>query len=249
MPHDADTFRDSRAAATEAGSAGVPCVCESSAAMRSRWLHVVTRPLALFLILFPAAVVVGGREVVYGSARDWTIAAVLTDMVPSASAEPRASAKRGKPAANDTLPRNVAAMREAIQAAVMSGRIGDLKGAFDLNELPPDVGAGPGEDPIAHLVKSSASGDGRDVLDAISKLLELPPAVVPLGRDVENNGIYVWPHLAERDLSKLKPAEEAELVALVGSEMAVAMKSARRWTWWRVAIGADGTWHSFTRLP
>jgi hypothetical protein len=170
-------------------------------------------------------------------------------MVPSASAEPRAPGKRGKPATNDTLPRNVAAMREAIQAAAMSGRISELKGAFDLNELPPDVGAGPGEDPIAHLVKSSVAGDGRDVLDAMSKALDLAPAVVPLGRDVENNGIYVWPYLAERDLTKLKPTEEAELVALVGAETAAAMRAARRWTWWRVAIGADGTWHSLTRTP
>ncbi len=46
-------------------------------------------------------------------------------------------------------------------------------------------------------------------------MLEMPPAELPLGKDLENNIIYVWPYLAEAKLDKLTPAEEVDLLRLV----------------------------------
>jgi hypothetical protein len=144
-------------------------------------------------------------------------------------------------------------MREAILDAIASGTIEALKSAIELNELPPDVGRAPNvgqgrrEDPITALKRQSADGSGRDVLDVLGRLLATDAALVPLGRDIENNGVYVWPYLAERDLSKLSKVDRAALDALVGQDAAAEIVRSGRWTWWRVAIGADGTWHAFAR--
>lgn len=148
---------------------------------------------------------------------------------------------------NATLPPAVAEMRDAILAAVHSGRIEDLRLAIELNEMRPDVADDPVEDIVAYWRTSSKDGEGRDILDALAKILDQPPAVVPLGRDIENNRIFVWPALAERAPVTLTAADDAALASLMSPEEVQALKTAKRWTWWRLAIGADGTWHSFRR--
>jgi hypothetical protein len=155
--------------------------------------------------------------------------------------------KRAAPATNATLPPGVAEMRETILMAVRSGKIDELKTAIELNEMRPDVSDQPVDDIIAYWRHGSKNGDGREILDALGKILDQPPAVLPLGRDIENNAIYVWPALAERDPTSLTPPEDAVLAELMPPDEAAAVKAAKRWTWWRIAIGADGTWHSFRR--
>jgi hypothetical protein len=148
---------------------------------------------------------------------------------------------------NAKLPVAAAEMRETILIAVRSGKIADLRTALELNEMRPDIADEPVEDPIAHLKTLSKDGEGREILAVLGQVLDMPPAVVPLGRDIENNAIYVWPYLAERDLAALEPKETADLAKLVPADEAAAMVAGKRWTWWRLAIGADGTWHSFRR--
>jgi hypothetical protein len=148
---------------------------------------------------------------------------------------------------NQSLPTLTAEMREAILTAVRSGKLADLKIALELNELKPDVSDERIDDIIVHWQATSTDGSGKEILDILNKVLALNPAIVPLGRDIENNAIYVWPHFAERDLAKLTPTEETELTTLVGSDEAAKLKTANRWAWYRLAIGADGTWHSFKR--
>lgn len=146
----------------------------------------------------------------------------------------------------DKLPAPVIDMREAILAAVHSGRIEDLKTAIELNEMKPDFAAGVA-DPIAQLRSLSADGTGLDILAALSLALEAGYAILPLGRDVENNRLYVWPYHAELPLDALTPGQEVELLRLVPAGEAKAMKEKKTYTGWRIAIGADGTWHSFGR--
>jgi hypothetical protein len=148
---------------------------------------------------------------------------------------------------NQTLPTLTAEMREAILTAVRSGKLADLKIALELNELKPDVSDERIDDIVAHWQSTSSDGSGKEILHVLDKVLALNPAVVPLGRDIENNAIYVWPHFAERDLATLTPTEETELTTLVGTDEAAKLKAAKRWSWYRLAIGADGTWHSFKR--
>ena len=85
------------------------------------------------------------------------------------------------------------------------------------------------------------------VQQQLAQLASQPPAIVPLGRDIENNRIFVWPAVAERDLSRLSAADDAAIGQLMPPEQATALKASKHWTWWRLAIGADGTWHSFRR--
>ena len=140
-------------------------------------------------------------------------------------------------------------MRDAILAAVQSGRLEDLKAAVELNEMRPDLGDEAGGDVIAIWRAQSKDGSGRDVLEGLGKILALQPALEPLGPDIENNAIYVWPYLAQRIAGNgsLTAAEEAELASLVTPEELAAAKAAKRWIGWRLAIGADGVWHSFRR--
>jgi hypothetical protein len=140
-------------------------------------------------------------------------------------------------------------MREAILAAVSSGRIEDLRHAYELNELKPDLGTQPVRDPVAHWKQISGDGEGREVLAALAEALDAGYVVLPLGRDLENNRIYVWPYFAEVPLGKLTPAQEVELLRLVAPAAAKEMRAAGKYTHWRLSIGADGTWHSFRRGP
>jgi hypothetical protein len=145
------------------------------------------------------------------------------------------------------LPGPVAEMREAILAAVRSGRIEELRHAYELNELKPELGPEPVSDPVAHWKKISGDGEGLEVLATLAEILDAGYVAVPLGRDLENNRIYVWPYFAEVPLQKLTPAQQVELLRLVPPAAAKEMLQTGKYTYWRVAIGADGTWHHFRK--
>jgi hypothetical protein len=157
-----------------------------------------------------------------------------------------AAAAQAPPAA-DGLPANVAEMRDAILAAVRSGNIDDMKVALQWNELPPVIAAGKVDDPIAYWKAQSADGQGRDILAILDSTLAAGFAVLAAGRDVENSKLYVWPRFAEMDLSKLSPADEVQLYRLVKPVEVKEMIAKKRWLGYRLAIGADGTWHMFQK--
>jgi hypothetical protein len=146
------------------------------------------------------------------------------------------------------LPPAVADMRAAILTAVETGDVAELMSAIELNEMKPDLGGPPGADPIVHLRSLSRDGTGTDVLSAIGRLLEGGWAAVHGGRDIENGRVYVWPHLAEIPGTDWSGDDEAVLEALVGPEEARTIVAARRYRGWRLSIGADGVWHTLTRL-
>ena len=145
------------------------------------------------------------------------------------------------------LPAPVAEMREAILAAVRSGKIEELRHAYELNELKPELGPEPVSDPVAHWKKISGDGEGLEVLAALAEILDAGYVAMPLGRDIENNRIYVWPYFAEVPLQKLTPAQQVELLRLVPPAAAKEMLQTGKYTYWRLAIGADGTWHHFRK--
>lgn len=171
------------------------------------------------------------------------LAAGKTSPAPAQAAGTRAAAM----AVGLPLPAPVAEMREAILAAVHSGRIEELLTPLQWNELKPDLADAAVDDPVEFWKSVSGDGEGREILAVLARILELPHAREPLGRDVENNAVYVWPYLAAADLDKLTPAEEVDLYRLMPPADAKTMRAARKWTWWRLSIGADGTWLSFRR--
>lgn len=145
------------------------------------------------------------------------------------------------------LPTPVAEMREAILAAVRSGDIEELRTPLEWNEMRPIIADKDVGDPIAHWKATSADGQGREVLAVLGRMLDSGFAKEPFGRDAENNAVYVWPYLATADLANLTPAQEVDLYRLMPVAEAKAMRDKKKWTWWRLAIGADGTWHTFMR--
>lgn len=147
----------------------------------------------------------------------------------------------------EELPGPVREMRETLLAAVQSGQIEELRHAYDLNDLKPELDAGFKDDPVAHWKKISGDGEGREVLAALSLILEAGYVVLPLGRDIENNRLFIWPYFAEVSPETLTAAQEVELLRLVPAAAVRDMKGKGRYTHWRLAIGADGSWHSFRR--
>lgn len=177
--------------------------------------------------------------------RKHSAASVLMAQATVEATQPRGcTAGAGEPA---PLPTPVQEMRDAILAAVHSGDIEDLRIALEWNELRPHLADEPVEDPIAYWKRISGDGEGREILAVLSEILECDHAALPIGDDVENNLVYVWPALSEADLSQLTPQQEVALYRLVSPAEAKAMRESRRWQWWRLAIGADGTWHAFHR--
>jgi hypothetical protein len=142
-------------------------------------------------------------------------------------------------------------MIAAIVEAARGGRIEDLRTAVDWNEMRPDLAADRVvADPVAYWKSISADGEGREILAVLLNLLEATtPAVLPTGKDIENNRVFVWPGFADRPLAQLTPAELVELHRLVPPGEAMAMRAAGRYTGWRLSIGADGTWHSLRKGP
>ncbi len=156
------------------------------------------------------------------------------------------AARTPQPAAGpQSLPQPVAEIRAAILAAVDSGDIQELRTALDWNELKPEVADTAVADPIAYWRGLSSDGEGREVLRILGEILRQPFAVLPIGRDIENNRLYVWPRFAEVVGAHLTPAEAAAMRQLIPPAVLDEMARTGRYLFWRLAIGADGTWHSF----
>ena len=143
------------------------------------------------------------------------------------------------------LPVQVSEMRDAILAAARSGKIKDLEIPIQWNELKPDFGAIDADKPVEAWKKASVDGHGREILAILINILQMPYAVTRQGGDIENNKVYVWPYFAEVSLTSLNPIEETQLLRIVPRSRFAAMKKQGKYTYWRLAIGADGTWHEF----
>lgn len=197
-----------------------------------------TRPRAgVFLMVLPFLVHASVPVTVYGQTKG------------AAPGQARGAGQKPKvapPAVRyglEGLPQPVVEMREAITAAIRSGRVEELKSAIELNEMKPVFGDGGAADPIAWLKQLSADGEGREVLAALAGILDAGYVVLPIGRDAENNKVYVWPHFAETGVTDLSPEREVELLRLVPQATAKAMREKGIYDHWRIGIGADGVWH------
>lgn len=141
----------------------------------------------------------------------------------------------------NALPEPVKRMLEQIAEAAQSGEIENMRAVFESNELKPMVTTAYVEDPIAFWKKASADGSGRDVLAAMLDVMS--SGFVRSGQGQEE--MYVWPYFAEADLSKLTPAQEVELYRVVAPALAVPMKKAGKYSYYRLGISPSGVWHYF----
>ncbi|HWA50501.1 MAG TPA: hypothetical protein VG742_19690 [Dongiaceae bacterium] len=147
----------------------------------------------------------------------------------------------------DDLPQPVREMRELILSAAQSGEIEELRTAVEVNELKPEIAGTPVADPIAYWKRISGDGEGREILAALAEVLDSGYVILPIGPDLENNKVYVWPYFAEVPLDRLSPGQQVELLRLITPAALREMQRTGRYSSWRLAIGADGTWHSFRK--
>jgi len=141
----------------------------------------------------------------------------------------------------NALPDPVKRMLEQIAVAAQSGEIENMLPVFESNELKPMVTTAYVEDPIAFWKKASADGTGRDVLAAMLNAMASGYVRVGQGQDE----IYVWPYFAETDLTKLTPAQEVELYRIVPPALALPMKKAGKYSYYRLGISPTGVWQYF----
>lgn len=171
--------------------------------------------------------------------------------VPTAAQKSKAGTKNTQ---SSTPPHSITPqvqeMLDLIQTAIQSKRIDDLKDAIDWNEMKPDFGLVGHADPVAHWKAQSKDASGQETLAVLAALLDGAPAIVPYGRDLENNRLFVWPGLAETNLKALSDKEAVQFNRLVPTaEQRATMKATGRYTGWRLVLGADGTWHTFRAGP
>ena len=138
-------------------------------------------------------------------------------------------------------------MRDHIGEAIQSGQIEDLKIAIEWNELRPVFGADAQDDPISYFRNRSGDGQGREILAIMANILAAGYVIEPLGADIENNRIYIWPYFAEIPLAQLTPAQQVELLRITSVDAFKKMMKTGKYSGYRLSIGADGTWHEFVK--
>lgn len=145
-----------------------------------------------------------------------------------------------------TLPEAVARTRQAMLSAARSGDLAALNRVLQTSELKPVLASEPVKDPVAHWKAASVDGEGRSVLAAMVNVLEADGVRVSGGGADES---YVWPAFAELPLDRLTPAQTVEFYRLGDARAIKQMIANKAYTYYRVSIGKDGTWHAFARKP
>jgi hypothetical protein len=140
-----------------------------------------------------------------------------------------------------SLPAAVKQTLQEIFETAQSGDIDAMRPVLEENELKPMVASTHVDDPVAFWKKNSVDGEGRDVLAALLNILST--GYVKSGQG--NDAIYIWPYLAEMDLTKLTPAQEVELYRIVPADKALAMKKSGKYTYYRIGVSPTGVWQYF----
>ena len=139
------------------------------------------------------------------------------------------------------LPAPVKETLKEIFETAQSGDIDAMRPVLEENELKPMVASTHVDDPVAFWKKNSADGEGREVLAAFLNILSIGYVKSGQGKDA----IYIWPYLAEMDLTKLTPAQEVELFRIVPADKVAAMKKSGKYSYYRLGVSPTGVWQYF----
>ena len=143
----------------------------------------------------------------------------------------------------DALPAPVRRLRAQLIAAAKSGDIERLRPIFEANETPPIISLGDKpKDPIAFWKDVSGDGEGREILAILLDILDAGYVHTDPGTPRE---LYVWPYFYRYPIDKLTPEQIVELLRIVTGPDFNQMKEDGSYTFFRLGIGPDGTWHFF----
>ena len=140
------------------------------------------------------------------------------------------------------LPQPVARMRERILAAAKSGELKKLVTAMQTNETMPIFSLGDDQDPAAFWRSTYPDSEGVEVLAILLGVLEAPYVHVEKGTPQE---MYLWPYFARMPIKSLTPEQKVELFRIVTGADYKEMLDFGAYSFYRLGIGPDGTWHFF----
>jgi hypothetical protein len=193
-----------------------------------------------FVMIALAALVAGAAALVYAQNEIGNSPLAAADQTVAAATEAPSQAPKVLYDFN-ALPDPVKRMLEQIVVAAESGEIETMRPVLESNELKPMVAAAHVEDPIEFWKRASADGAGRDVLAAMLNVIASGFVRVDQGQDQ----MYVWPYFAEIDLATLTPSQEVDLYRIVPPALAVPMKKAGKYSYYRLGVSPTGVWHYF----
>ena len=202
------------------------------------------------------ALLVGAALVFHDTALAQTRVRTETIRPPSAAAapkreEPKAPAPSAPPGPAQApeiltdlsrLPAPVARMRERILAAARSGDLRKLVTVMQSNETMPIFSLADAKDPVAFWTANYPDSDGVEVLSILVSILEAPFVHVEQGTAQD---MYLWPSFARMPLKALTPEQKVELFRIVTGADYKEMLEFGAYSFYRLGIAPDGTWHFF----
>jgi nucleoid-associated protein YgaU len=140
------------------------------------------------------------------------------------------------------LPEKVRLMRSRILEATRTGDLEALRPVIESNEVPPALSGGDSDDAIATLKLLSGDEKGREILAILQEVLESGYVHADVGTPQE---MYIWPYFTRVPLDKLTGRQLVELFRLITAGDLQDMQDKGVYSFYRVGIGPDGTWHYF----
>lgn len=139
------------------------------------------------------------------------------------------------------LPAPVAATRQRILAAARTGDLGKLVAVMKDSGMPV-FSLSDHRDAAAFWKSNYPDSDGVEALAILISILEAPFVHVERGTPQE---VYVWPYFARMPLKALTPEQRVELFRIVTGADYKEMQDFGAYSFYRLGIGPDGTWHYF----
>lgn len=214
-------------------------------------------PLRHLCIVTALTLACGGAGVAQTRVRTETIKPPAPGSAPVAAPEPKASAKpSARTASPDTLsaappeiiadparlPPPVARTRERILAAARSGDLQKLVTVMQMNETMPIFSLSEDKDPVAFWKANYPDSEGIEILSILTTIMETPFVHVDEGTPQD---MYLWPYFTRMQLKALTPEQKVELFRIVTGSDYKDMLEFGAYSFYRVGIAPDGTWHFF----
>jgi len=140
------------------------------------------------------------------------------------------------------LPGAVARTRERILAAARSGNLGRLVAVMQTYQPMPVFSFAEDKDPVAFWKATYPDSEGIEVLSILITILDAGFVHVDQGTPQE---IYLWPYFARLPLKALTPEQKVELFRIVTGADYKDMIDFGAYSFYRLGIAPDGTWHFF----
>jgi hypothetical protein len=140
------------------------------------------------------------------------------------------------------LPPAVAATRDRILAAARSGDPEKLLAVMKSSAALPVFAFDQDQDPVGFWKQTFPDSGGVEALAILINILETPYVHVDVGSAQE---IYLWPYFARMPLKALTAKQKVELFRIVTGADYKDMIEFGAYSFYRLGIAPDGTWHFF----